>query len=141
MVKVDSSTPVRSSSPSRRAKKSPDASKNFSVSESASESEGQSQPIAQAEDIKSVESLLSVQEVPENLTPEQKSYRRGTILLDQLEHLRLSILTGDITPVQLQALKDIANDKNHIPSNNPELEKTRRLIEQRARVELAKIEK
>lgn len=144
MVKVDSSAPVRTGGTRRTGKKkaTSEVGAGFSAGGAGGAPDAPSKPSSpqQAENIKSIESLVSLQDVTQNLSPEQKSYRKGAMLLDRLEILRNSLLSGSVSEKTLAELKDIANE-NHKPSNNPELEKTRRLIEQRVNIELAKLGK
>lgn len=141
MVKVDSTRPVKTISSKRIPAKKVSSSSSFSISEAPSTgSPSQADSPASLPNIKPIESLLCVQDINQKLNPEQKSYQRGALLLGHLEDLKLSLLEGTLSREKFMRLKSVINER-HNPSNNPELEKIRHLIEQRVNIEIAKFEK
>lgn len=84
-----------------------------------------------------LDALLALQEVPDSLARNARARRRGEALLDQLEQLRLDILTGALPEDRLARLAGlIAERKGEI--DDPRLADILQEIELRAAVELAK---
>ncbi|MGZ9033388.1 MAG: flagellar assembly protein FliX [Rhodospirillales bacterium] len=86
--------------------------------------------------------LLQIQEAPE---PEpaggrEAALRRGDDLLDRLDDLRLTLLTGAVPPSRLSALADALAARRQ-ESRDPRLDAIIAEIELRAAVELAKFER
>jgi Class II flagellar assembly regulator len=88
-----------------------------------------------------VGSLLALQGIPESKEEKRKrATRRANDLLDQLEGLKVATLSGNINPQQMINLKNtLANGFDEI--DDPNLHNILEAIEQRAEVELAKLER
>jgi len=100
-----------------------------------------SAPVAggSAAHVGSVEALVALQQAPDATTqskaPEQK---HAEDLLDRLDQIRLGILRGDISPIDLQALvASLAQRRRQ--GGDPRLIAIVEEIELRAKVELAKL--
>ena len=85
-----------------------------------------------------VDALLALQEVPDSLARRARARRRGETLLDQLEQLRVDILSGVLPADRLARLAGlIAERRDEI--DDPRLAGIIQEIELRAAVELAKL--
>lgn len=98
-------------------------------------------PVASTQSMVNVGSLLALQAMPE--TKEEKKKRltkRANDLLDNLEEIKIASLTGSLNPSHLANLK--ANLSGGLEDiEDPELQNVLQAIEQRAAVELAKLER
>lgn len=84
-----------------------------------------------------VDALLALQQVDDATTGRSKARQRGNNILDQLEDLRLDLLTGGIPPQRLQQLVRLVQaQKGQI--TDPKLVEVLEEIDLRAQVELAK---
>jgi hypothetical protein len=91
--------------------------------------------------IQGVDALLSLQGAEDGTSEEarRKARLRGEVLLDQLDKLRIGLLTGGIPVTTLQQLKHAVNSQRaHVM--DPELNTVLDEIELRVLVELAKHE-
>lgn len=84
-------------------------------------------------------SLLALQEVPDAAERRRQAVLRSTDILDELQQLRLGLLTGSVPRQRLQRLTKLLRDR---PGGyaNPQLDSIVADIEVRAAVELAKLE-
>lgn len=84
-------------------------------------------------------SLLALQEVPDALERRRQAVLRSTDILDELQQLRLGLLTSSVPRQRLQRLIELMRDR---PGGyaNPQLDSVIADIEVRAAVELAKLE-
>lgn len=87
-----------------------------------------------------VDALLALQEVPDSLTGEARAKRRGEDLLDELEQLRLGLLSGTLPRAQLVRLNRLLAERRE-QIHDPRLAAIVAEIELRAAVELAKLER
>jgi len=86
-----------------------------------------------------VESLWALQEVPDPTKRRSAGLKRGQGLVDRLEELRMSLLTGFIEPGKLERLKTaLAEERAQV--DDPQLQSVLDEIEIRAAVEQAKWE-
>ena len=85
-----------------------------------------------------LEALLALQEVPDPLARRRQAAKRGAELLDQLEEIRLGLLTGALPRATMERLAEIAGATRE-KSDDPQLEQILAEIELRAAVELAKL--
>ncbi len=98
-------------------------------------------PVANTQAMVNVGSLLALQALPE--TKEEKKKRltkRANDLLDKLEDIKIASLTGNLNPAHLNNLKASLNGGLE-DIEDPELQNILQAIEQRAAVELAKLER
>ena len=86
-----------------------------------------------------VGSLLALQEVPDALEQRRQAVLRSTDILDELQQLRMGLLTGSVPRQRLQRLMKLLQDR---PGGyaDPQLDNIIGDIEVRAAVELAKLE-
>ncbi len=86
-----------------------------------------------------VGALLALQEVPDAAEQRRQAVHRSSDILDELEQLRLGLLTGGIPRPRLQRLMNLLRDR---PGEyaDPRLDSIIADIEVRAAVELAKLE-
>jgi len=85
-----------------------------------------------------VDGLLALQEVPDSLARHAKARRRGEALLEELDQLRLDLLTGSLPKARLERLVALATvQRDRI--DDPRLAEIIEEIELRAAVELAKL--
>jgi hypothetical protein len=84
-------------------------------------------------------SLLALQEAPDAAERRRQAVLRSTDILDELQQLRLGLLTGSVPRQRLQRLTKLLRDR---PGGyaNPQLDSIVADIEVRAAVELAKLE-
>ena len=92
---------------------------------------------ASTEFVRQVDSLLSVQEVDSRGSSKKKVISHGEELLEELEKLKLSILSGELSEQQLQNLSKKLCD-NNVLSDDAALNEILHEIELRVEVELAK---
>ena len=141
MIKVNPSTSMRARSANNASKKKGSAATSFTeVCKNTGDHNAISTPISEVQGHQSIESLVSAQELSQNQPLEQRTVERGTSLLNKLEELRVSILTGKVDLSQLLCLRK-EMELDHFPSQNHDLEKIRKLIEQRVSIEIIKLEK
>jgi hypothetical protein len=86
-----------------------------------------------------VGALLALQEVPDAAEQRREAVHRSNDILDELEQLRLGLLTGSVPRPRLQRLMRLLRDR---PGEyaDPRLDSIIADIELRAAVELAKLE-
>lgn len=84
-----------------------------------------------------IDSLLAVQEVPDSTMGRRRAVKRGQDLLEQLDSLRLGLISGTIPRQRLQQLVTSLASKQ-ASFADPGLTAVLDEIELRARVELAK---
>ena len=82
-------------------------------------------------------SLLSLQAVNDPAEDRRRAVSYGYDLLDQLDALKVSLLSGEMSSGQIKTLVKLV--ENRPQSDSPELEDLVGQIELRARVELAKL--
>lgn len=86
-----------------------------------------------------VEALLALQDVESPTERKRRSVRRAGRLLDELDGLKVALLGGDLSPVQLDTLARAVREQR-AATDDPKLEAVLDEIETRAAVELAKLE-
>lgn len=136
-MKIDPLSGVRSSSP-RRGHPSRSAGGARFADELAQEPAAQSSVSAQTP-LGAVDSLLALQEVPDATAQRRQARRRGESLLDQLEELRLGLLTGELPRATVERLAVMVAQRR-TSVDDPRLAEILDEIELRAAVELAKYE-
>lgn len=85
-----------------------------------------------------VDGLLALQEVPDSLARHAKARRRGEALLEELDQLRLDLLTGTLPEARLERLAALAAAQRE-RIDDPRLAEIIEEIELRVAVELAKL--
>ncbi len=87
--------------------------------------------------VSSISALIGIQEVDDATQRAAKGKRRGSQLLDQLDELRIALLSGGLSKEQLLRLSSmVQSEKANI--DDPRLAQILEDIDLRARVELAK---
>lgn len=87
-----------------------------------------------------IDALLALQEVPDSLARQAKARQRGEALLDELDQIRLSLLSGTLSRAKLERLAAVvAAERPKV--DDPRLAQIIDEIELRAAVELAKLER
>lgn len=86
-----------------------------------------------------VEALLALQDVESSTERKRRSVSRAGRLLDELEGLKIALLGGDLSEVQLDRLSRAVREQRSA-TEDPKLEGLLDEIETRAAVELAKLE-
>jgi hypothetical protein len=89
--------------------------------------------------VNSLDALLALQETLSPLERRRRAVRRANKILDALDSLKLSMLGGEPTDVDLQSLQTAIKDAR-AETEDPELEALLEQVETRAAVELAKRE-
>jgi hypothetical protein len=86
-----------------------------------------------------VEALLALQDVGGPLERKRRSVRRAGRILDVLDEVKLALLDGELSVVQLDRLRRSVRDERSL-TDDPALEGVLDDIELRAAVEIAKLE-
>ena len=134
-MKVDNLSSVQTTAPKRQARKADSAAGDF-AKVLAGESEAASPGAAPA--VPPSDALLALQEVPDAVARNARARRHGEDLLDHLDELRLSLLTGRLSPGRIEALaRAVAVQRDQV--SDPRLAQILEEIELRAAVELAKL--
>ena len=137
-MKIDAPGSVRANSVRRTGKSRNGAGTEFAKHISSG---SETTPVAggSAAQLDSVEALLALQQVPDatrqTVPPEQK---HAEDLLDRLDQVRLGLLRGDLSRLDLQALVLRLGERRR-ESGDPRLVAIVDEIELRAKVELAKL--
>lgn len=138
-MKIDAPGSVRANSVRRTGKSRNGASGEFAKHISAGTDTAPVAGGSSATQVGSVEALVALQEVPDaakqTKPPEQK---HAEDLLARLDQIRLGILRGDLSPIDLQALVASLAERRR-EGGDPRLIAIVEEIELRAKVELAKL--
>jgi Class II flagellar assembly regulator len=126
-------SPVNGPSASQR---SGSASSRFSLG--ASDGPGRASSTQAAAPAGALDGLIALQAAGDSLERRKKAVRRGRGLLDTLDQLKISILSGRIQPMQLENLKNQLRSQSD-SIDDPVLADVLAHIELRAAVELAKL--
>ena len=139
-MKIEGPSKTQKSSKSGKAAKTGKADGAFGAM--VADAAGSAAPAAAAQSIAKVDALLSVQGV-ETATERGAKRRmrdRGEKVLRQLDHLRLAILTGNLTLGQVIDVADVvASHRENI--DDPEMTAILDEIDLRAQIEIAKMRK
>lgn len=87
-----------------------------------------------------VEALLALQDVGGPLERKRKAVRRAGLILDVLDDLKIGLLEGELSSVDLDRLRRAVRDER-ANTDDPRLEAVLDEIELRAAVEVAKLER
>lgn len=82
--------------------------------------------------------LLAVQELDQVQTERKKAIGNARNILDQLDELKVALLSGQISPAVLTRLQQTIEDLTP-PADDPHLKNLLDAVQLRARVELAKL--
>ena len=136
-MKIEGPAPLRTPASAQRAKSREGAGGSFRVDLGGEEAP--TAGVSSAAPALAVASLLSLQEAPSPTEGRARGLRRGRDLLDQLDRIRLALLTGQIPLARLdglmRALKQARGE-----TGDPGLNQILDEIELRCAVELAKFE-
>ncbi len=139
-MKVEGPSGSQKTSKSKKSNKTSGADSSFGsmVTSGAKESSG----VGATQSIAKVDALLAVQGVG-NATDgasKRKMKKRGHNILRQLDHIRLAILTGNMTMGEVLDIADVvASNRENI--DDPELTAVLDEIDMRAQIEIAKARK
>jgi len=136
-MKIDALTGVRSSS-RRRGQTAKSAGGSSFADALAHEPAAQSSVSTQTP-LGAIDSLLALQEVPDATTQRRAARRRGESLLEQLEEIRLGLLSGTLSRAMVERLSALVA-RGRTGVDDPRLAEILAEIELRAAVELAKYE-
>lgn len=106
---------------------------------STAEAGGQSatQAAGATSSVQGVDALLALQSVDDALSAPRRAVMHGNRLLDQLEQLKVDLLSGQVAPARLARLRSQLSQRQ--ASGNSELDSLIDAIELRVEVELAKL--
>jgi hypothetical protein len=136
-MKIEGSAPLRTTTGAQRAKSRDGAGGAFRVDSGADEAP--TAGVSSAGPTLAVASLLSLQEAPSSTEGRSRGLRRGRDLLDQLDRIRLALLTGEIPVARLDGLmRQLKQARSE--TGDPGLDEILAEIELRCAVELAKFE-
>ncbi|MEP1443810.1 MAG: flagellar assembly protein FliX [Hyphomicrobiales bacterium] len=134
-MRIENSGPLGGARGTKKSAKTGSSSGQFSVSE---EEESQAtQNVSTTTNVTNLDALLSLQAVDDPLNSKKKSAERGFDLLDRLDEMRLGMLSGKLSPVQVTRMAQKV--KNLGRTGDEKLDSILSDIDMRARVELAKI--
>ena len=137
-MKIDAPGSVRANSVRRTGKNRNGQGSEFAKHISTS---AETTPIAggSAAQLGSVEALVALQEVPDaSRRTKPPEFKRAEDLLDRLDQIRVGLLRGDLSRIDLQALVLSLGERRR-QSGDPRLIAIVEEIELRAKVELAKL--
>lgn len=90
--------------------------------------------------VMSVDAILALQDVGGPLERKRRAVRRASRMLDALDEMKVSLLSGELTGADIGKLQQAVRDQRD-QTDDPKLEGVLNEIETRAAVELAKLER
>ena len=90
--------------------------------------------------VMSVDTILALQDVGGPLERKRRAVRRASQMLDALDDMKISLLSGELTGADINRLQQAVRDQRD-KTDDPKLEDVLNEIETRAAVELAKLER
>jgi hypothetical protein len=135
-MKIESTGSVRTAQGARRSDRPGTGGAEFARHLDQTSSTGQ---VSGARPMSGIDSILALQEVDDVAERRARAKRRGNLLLDKLEELKLALLGGTISRDALVELALLTRGRRE-DSGDPELQEVLDQIELRAAVELAKFE-
>jgi hypothetical protein len=135
-MRIEGTPPVRQTAVRRDGDKAEASADKFA---SALDDSDRPAPAAQSQSVSALEGLLSIQEIPDALIGRRRAIRRGDVLLDRLEDLRLGLLAGVVPRERLEELVRLARTAREAV-DDPRLAAILDEIDLRAAVELAKLD-
>jgi hypothetical protein len=142
-MKIDPYSPLQAAARAKQAKKSSGVSGDglfagmLGGMDEAEETIAAEQPKAAAP-LSSLDMMLALQEVPDDEFERKRAVRQANATLDSLEELRMSILMGNVSGVQLERISARISAQQS-QTQDPKLKAILNEIEIRAAVELAKM--
>ena len=137
-MKITSSRPLRSTPVRAAARASSTTGSDFSSQ--LTDGPSATGTVSSATPLGAIDGILAVQEVPSATDGRSRGIKRGYSILDQLDEIRLGLLSGSLSSMRLVALsQEIKQVKDTVI--DPQLSAILDDIELRAAVELAKLEK
>lgn len=135
-MKISGSGSIRAGG-ARRAERKGGGGAKFSIDSGSAA--GASAPVGGVSGVSGVGALLGLQEIPDAGEQRRQAVERSTDILDELDQLRLGLLTGSVPRQRLQRLIKLLWER---PGGyaDPQLDAIIGDIEVRAAVELAKME-
>jgi len=137
-MKVGGPGPLGGPAPRRPLRAASEAGSGFRLAAAAGE-EAATQRAGATSGASPVAALLALQEVPDATRRPSRGVRRGRDLLDELDAVRLALLTGRLPRARLERLAQAVRERAGEESD-PRLAEALAEIELRAAVELAKLE-
>ena len=140
-MKIDRTGPARPAAPVKRSEKAA-RTKSSKFSQHLKSGQDSVTGVAGAAPMSAVDSLLSLQEVEDSTTGQSRSRSRkwGNDVLDDLERLRIGIISGVVPRADLERIA-ASVEQRRTQTDDPALESILDEIELRAKVELAKLER
>lgn len=135
--RVEGPGSVRSTAPAKKAGKAGSASSTNFSQHMQEENVGAAGAVSGMGSVSSVGALIGLQEVGDATERAAKGKKRGTLLLSQLDELRLALLSGTISKDQLMRLAAMVQSQRD-EIDDPGLVQILEDIDLRVRVELAK---
>jgi hypothetical protein len=90
--------------------------------------------------VMSVDTILALQDVGGPLERKRRAVGRASRMLDALDDMKISLLSGELTGADINRLQQAVRDQRD-RTDDPKLEDVLNEIETRAAVELAKLER
>ncbi|MEM1138816.1 MAG: flagellar assembly protein FliX [Pseudomonadota bacterium] len=113
----------------------------FSLGETAdTQGTGEAAGAKSAQAVGSIDALMALQGVPEGASGRKRAVGRAASMLDLLDEIRISLLSGRLPQNRLQQLVKVVESQRE-RLHDPRLETVLDEIELRARVELAKYDR
>lgn len=139
MIKINSFRLQNTQAASRSKKK--DTEKNFKDFDVALDAQNstQSPSISSLSALAPLNELLQLQNVQNSHIGQVRSREQGQKILQELDKLRLHLLTGDLSVSEMRHLSEIVN-QNLSPAQDPQLNSIIEEIEQRLAIEITKLE-
>lgn len=133
MIRIDQRAPITNAGPTGGTRRAGGAAFTLPTKET------ESRPGATAATSAApLDSLLALQASEDDSERKRRQARRGHDLLDGLDQLKASLLTGRVPAVQLERLKAMLTARRET-TDDPRLDEVLAHIELRAAVELAKL--
>ena len=134
-MRINGTPPLRTTAARRDDRAGGSSDRAFS---SAIANDGSAAPTSAMSALGAVDGLFALQEVADALTGRRRAGARGKALLDQLDELRLALLSGALPRERLHALARLAREQSPL-QDDPQLAEVLAELELRVAVELAKI--
>jgi hypothetical protein len=137
-MKISGPTGISNATGPGGARKTSGSGFSLGGAEEAGPASGASRPLGVSA-VSTVDALLALQEVDGPLGRRRRAVRRAGRLLDELDQLKLGLLSGEVGESDLRRLASAVREQREATSD-PALEAVLDQIEARAAVELAKLE-
>ena len=134
-MRITNNTPIRPTTRPRAADKAGGAGGSFQLQQAPATSTPQ--PMGSLEAPQSLGALLSLQAINDPTQERRQALSQGHSILDELEDLKIELLSGRIPEEMLQSISSRLSERHR--TGEQELDELLDEIEVRARVELAKL--